>query len=165
MRWLLRSQRCASFPQGPTYKNGRCSYRHLIASRTMGRTSGYCSIRQRSSGTDQLTIQGVLVSAAPDASFLFGLNEWIQNLECVTPSCTHRANSSGSGKGPPNPPISEPWLIMPDKQAFSWIAWDPRRFFQLALSAKSVGEAAVDSPRGVVSSPCRRSVFEGTDIS
>ena len=105
------------------------------------------------------------MSAAPDASFLFGLNEWIQNLECVTPSCTHRANSSGSGKGPPNPPISEPWLIMPDKQAFSWIACDPRKFFQLASSADILDKASVNSPRGVVSGPCRRSVFEGADIS
>lgn len=68
------------------------------------------------------TIHGVLVSAAPEASFLFGLNEWMQNREWVTPSCTHLANSSGVGNGPPNPPMSDPVDCIKDRQALSWMA-------------------------------------------
>ena len=88
----------------------------------MGRTSGYWSQHEASTSWASLTIQGVFVSAAPDGSSLLGLNEWMQNRECVTPSWTHRVKSSGVGNGPPKPPMSEPVDCIRERQAFNWIA-------------------------------------------
>lgn len=43
------------------------------------------------------------------------LTEWIENLGWKTPCCTHRTSSSGSGAGPWNPPMSQPWCGKPDR--------------------------------------------------
>jgi len=111
------------------YRYGRTRYLHLICSLTMGSTSGY--------------IHGTLSLALPRVS---DGAEWMQNLECVTPSCTHRTNSSGEGMSPPNPPTSAPVFCIKDMPELSWMCCEPRMLCQLVrLSPDQVEQAYLNA--------------------